>query len=81
MAEQVTSVDRLREILADGAQHEFYIALNGGARSSKSIYKISDDLYDVFHSISDTWEELTEARMLADTMIGEAIEKGGFFHE
>lgn len=76
----VIEVAQLRKILKKG-KGDFFISLGGGiARSSKTIERLTDGKYDVYHSVSDTYEEVTEEEML-DSNIGEAIKCGALIFE
>jgi hypothetical protein len=70
---------------------ECFVSLAGGiARSSKSITYFADvdekkpyrhrKVWDVFHSISDSWETLTD-KGLMDWVVGLAMERGAFYAE
>ena len=76
----VESLAQLRGILDEGRTEHFHIMLNGHARSSKVMYLIDADTIDVFHSISDTWEEMSWADIKADH-IGAAIGHKAFIWE
>ena len=80
---QVRDLQHLKELVADGRYHDFIIQLNGGAISRKVIYEIEPGTYDVFNSIDDTWQTLTDATIMdpKHTHIGEAIQKGAFYME
>jgi len=60
---------------------EFYIRLNGYARSSKRIfYYPSTNTFDIYNAIDDLFQDdLTEEQLRNETMIVEAIEKGAFY--
>ena len=58
---------------------EFFIILNGGCRSSKTIYFEADsEGFDVVHEIDFSTETITEQE-LSNSFIGEAIQKGAFY--
>lgn len=71
---QVKSIDHLHELLDEGVQ-DYFIVLNGGLRSSKTLYDADDGGIMVLNHCDDT------ECYLADTNIEEAIKKGAFFAE
>ena len=81
MAKQVKSVNQLKAILADGETQDFFILLNGGLRSSKTISFDGDDTFYVENSIDDTEQELTASELMDSdlTNIGKAISNGAFY--
>jgi hypothetical protein len=54
--------------------------LNGGARSSKDIYK-ENNIYYVYNYVDDTENSFTEEELFdpSKTIIGEAITSGNFY--
>ena len=63
----IETIDDLKGVIPHGAQMDFYLSLNGGvARSSKSIgyYPDSPKPWDVWHSISESWEEYTDEELV-----------------
>lgn len=81
MAKQVKSMDQLKSILADGETKEFFILLNGGLRSSKTISYDGDNTFYVLNEIDDTEQVLTEQELMNNdlTNIGKAINNGAFY--
>lgn len=79
---KVLSVAHLREMVLENNQHDFFIALKGGLRSSKQI-DISDDekLFLIINESDDTEAQLTEDELMDRniTNIGYAITKGAFY--
>lgn len=75
----VSSVDHLKELCYE-KQEEFFIRLNFGARSSKSIeYYPDDNKFLIFNQIDDSEEFITEKQLKTDTNIYDAIQKKAFF--
>lgn len=74
----VKTMEELDKILERG-QSDFRILLNGGCFSRKTIGKYGKK-YDVFHSISDSYETMSKKKLL-DSNIGEAMGKGAFIYE
>ena len=76
---KVNSLSELKQLIANGT-HDFFIQLNFGLRSSKSI-DFHDGKFYVQNCIDDTEQELTEEQMMdrAFTNIGYAIMQGAFF--
>lgn len=60
---------------------EFYIRLNGYARSSKRVfYYPSTNTFDIYNAIDDSFQDdLTKEQLRNETKIVEAIEKGAFY--
>ena len=83
MAKQIKSIDQLKNILADGETKDFFILLNGGLRSSKSISFDGDDTFYVLNDIDGTEQEFTSNELADkhnnDTNIGYAIAVGAFY--
>jgi uncharacterized protein YaaR (DUF327 family) len=77
---KITSIEQLKKEASGSA--EFFIMLNFNARSSKQIrWDESSKTFDIFNSIDDSWEELTEEQIEDEnyTNIAEAIRKGAFY--
>lgn len=76
----ISTLDDLkREASRDGGLNGF-IALNGGARSSKLFsYEPEGDSWSTLHEITDTWAEYpsTDAMLAGEGNITEALEAGG----
>ena len=76
---RIDSIDDLKEICED-QDVEFFINLKGGLRSSKTIcYNSHEKTFEIYNHIDDTSELLNERRLIEETNIGDAIEKGAFF--
>ena len=74
MMEKIISVNELKTEEVT----EYFILLNGGLRSSKNI-SFNDDVFTVHNEIDDTFQKLTEAELLTDSNIGDAIALGAFY--
>jgi len=76
---KVNSVEELKEMIVSG-EHDFFMMLNGGLRSSKWI-DFHEGTFFVLNEIDGTEQELT-GEELNDrnlTNIGYAINNGAFF--
>lgn len=76
-------INTIAELKADcqsnGGCGEFFISLNYGAKSSKTIYWEEDgDDFNIIHEIDFSDEILSESE-LNDSFIGQAISKGAFY--
>ena len=81
-AEQVKTVAKLRKLAKKDGGEDFFIALNGGLRSSKHISYASDEKkFYVSNEIDGSEQTLTEKQLLNEcyTNIGKAIKLGGFY--
>lgn len=77
--EKVNSIKRLK-ILSKDIQLDCFIALNFGAKSSKSItYNTNNNLFDIHNEIDDTFQTLTFSELYSESNIGEAIDKGALW--
>ncbi len=80
MSKSIKSIDELRGMLEECRQIECYIALQGGARSSKIIRLDCACngvlVYEVFNEIDDTEQRLKESELWTLSNIGEALDKG-----
>ena len=78
--EKVKSLNHLKKILNDGETRNFFIQLNFGLRSSKSISYDGENFY-VFNWIDSTEEEFTEEQLMNEeyTNIGRAIRLHSLF--
>lgn len=76
---KVLSVAHLREMVQKG-EHDFFIALNGGLRSSKQI-DCDDENFYIFNEIDGTEDQLSEADLMDRniTNVGYAITKGALY--
>ena len=77
---KVKSLGHLKDILNDGGMRDFFIQLNFGLRSSKSI-SYDGEKFWVFNYIDDTEQVLTDEQIMDDdyTNIGKAIRCGALF--
>ena len=85
---QIKSVEHLKTICVKANKGlkdcyewvEFFIVLNRGVKSSKTI-SFQGDCFVVINSIDDTTQELTEQQINDDkiTNIGKAIKLGSFY--
>jgi len=81
MATQVKSLDDLKQRISDG-EHDFYIQLNFGLRSSKYIDMSEDGkTFYVTNEIDGTEQELTEQQLMDRTYtnIGYALQHGALY--
>ena len=80
---QVKSLRHLKKILSGGAG-EFFIALNYGCKSSKTVsYDKKSKVFYVTNWIDGTEQELSSKQIMRTgwTNIGRAIKKGAFYFE
>lgn len=79
----VNSLDQLKKLAVDGA--DFYIALNGGLRSSKAItYVPENNTFEIINEIDFSFDILTEEQLFdrSYTNVGYALENNALFlHE
>jgi len=78
---KVLSVVQLKELCRD-EQKEFFILLNGGIRSGKSIlYNTDDRMFEILNEVDDTEQILSENELFdeGESNIGEAILAGSFY--
>ena len=76
----VNSINQLKKLAVDGA--DFYIALNGGLRSSKTItYIPSNNTFEIFNDIDGSFDILTEEELFdrKHTNLGYALENNALF--
>lgn len=81
---KITSIEDLkREAVYDerSGMAEFFILLNFNLRSSKRIaYYPDTNTFDVHNEIDDSYDEdLTEKKLINETHIGVAIERGALY--
>ena len=76
----IKSLEELDNILTDESQ-DFFITLNGRARSSKSIFKNEDGSYNILNEIDDSEQTLTKEQLFDTSLtnIGDAIIKNSFY--
>jgi len=80
---QVKSLRHLKKILSGGAG-EFFIALNYGCKSSKTVsYDRKSRMFFVTNLIDSTEQSLSSRQLMSGnwTNIGRAIKKGAFYFE
>ena len=78
---RVNSLDELKQ-MCDGVTKDFFIRLNFGIRSSKSIsYNKDTDTFYILNEIDDTEQELNSKTIMDDdyTNIGKAITFGALY--
>ena len=77
---RVTSIDHVKELIAEGREN-YFVFLQGGLRSSKTISYDSDtDTFSIFHLIDGTDERLS-GEEFTQSRIRDAIQIGAFFAE
>ena len=74
--EKITSPNELKH----QKPKEYFVALNGGFKSSKTI-SYSNNKFHIVNEIDGSTESLTEKQLMDNkhTAIGEAISKGAFY--
>jgi len=80
---KVESLCHLKKILSGGAG-EFFIALNYGCKSSKTVsYDRKSRMFFVTNLIDSTEQSLSSRQLMSAgwTNIGQAIKKGAFYYE
>lgn len=77
---QISTIKELKaECIEHGGCGEFFITLNGGLKSSKTIYfEEEGDDFNVIHEI-DFSDEVMDENQLRKSIIGEAMEAGAFY--
>ena len=79
---QIKNIKDLDKLLETSENHslECFVALNGGARSSKDVYK-ENNIYYVYNYVDDTENSFTEEELFdsSKTIIGDAITSGNFY--
>ena len=78
---KVNSLDELKQI-CDGKMRDFFIQLNFGIRSTKTIsYDSNTDKFYIVNFIDDSEQELNSKEIMDDknSYIGKAIELGAFY--
>ena len=76
----VNSLSQLKKLAENGA--DFYIALNGGLRSSKNItYVPGNNTFEIINEIDFSFEILTEEELFdrSYTNVGYALENNALF--
>ena len=83
MGKKIKSMEALRNILKDAERIECYIALQGGARSSKIIQldcaRNGVTVYEVINEIDDTEQLLKESELWTLSNIGDALDEGSLY--
>lgn len=77
-------INTLAELKADcvenGGCGEFFVSLNGGLRSSKTIYfEEEGDDFTIIHEIDMLDEVVNDHQLMTESIIGEAMMKGAFY--
>lgn len=78
---RVETTEQLKQMTQDGI-HDFFIQLNHGARSSKSVdYDPSAGRFVIENEMDGTRQRLTEQNLFNEryTNIGKAIRAGAFY--
>ena len=78
---KVTSTEQLKEMIAVGV-HDYFILLNGNARSSKFVdYSPESNKFHIINEIDNSKQVLCEKNLFnrKHTNIGYAIQQGSFF--
>ena len=76
---RVTSLKKLDEILKEAnGEVDFFIQLNFGLRSSKSIALTEDGKYSIYNGVDDTYNILSR-KELSKSIVGEAIKAKAFY--
>ena len=79
--QRITSIKQLDFLLEKLEQVDCFIRLNGGIRSSKSIWKQEDGVYTILNEIDDSEVNLIKYDLFDNqkTLVGEAMKKGSLF--
>ena len=79
--ERINNMEQLDFLLEILEQVECFIRLNGGIRSSESIWKQEDGVYTILNEIDDSANNLTKDELFDNqkTLVGEAMNKGSLF--
>ena len=79
--QRINNTDQLDFLLEKLEQVDCFIRLNGGIRSSKSIWKQEDGTYTILNEIDDSEVNLTKDEIFNNqkTLIGKDIKKGSLF--
>jgi hypothetical protein len=77
---RVSSMEHLKEILKDGKEKDFRLALNGSVFSRKTIRLNGKGKFWIYHHIDDTEEVIPESELLSEN-IGLGIQRGCLFLE
>ena len=79
--QRINSIKQLDFLLEKLEQVDCFISLNGGIRSSKSIWKQEDGVYTILNEMDDSENNLTKDELFdtQKTLVGEAMKKGSLF--
>lgn len=79
--QRINNTEQLDFLLEKLEQVDCFISLNGGIRSSKSIWKQKDGVYTILNEIDDSEINLTKDELFnkQKTLVGEAMKKGSLF--
>ena len=79
--QRINNIEQLDFLLEKLEQVDCFISLNGGIRSSKSVWKQEDGVYTILNEIDDSEINLTKDEMFntQKTLVGEAMNKGSLF--
>ena len=79
--QRISNIEQLDFLLEKLDQVDCFIRLNGGIRSSKSIWKQEDGTYTILNEIDDSEVNLTKDEIFNNqkTLVGEAMKKGSLF--
>ena len=79
--QRISNIEQLDFLLEKLDQVDCFIRLNGGIRSSKSIWKQEDGVYTILNEIDDSEVNLTKDELfnVQKTLVGEAMKKGSLF--
>lgn len=80
MSTQIKDLNALNQILTEDPQ-DFFINLNGNIRSSKSISKSPEGLYNIINEIDWSEDTLTQEELFDEniTFIGKALNLGQLY--
>jgi hypothetical protein len=78
---QVKDVDDLKRLITEENKHDFFIQLNFGARSSKTMDVDDDGKFNVVNEIDGSAQKLTSEELFNESLtnIGKAIKYGAFY--
>ncbi len=79
--QRISNIEQLDYLLEKSGAVDCLISLNGGARSSKTIWKEEDGIYTILNEIDDSEDNLTKDELFdtQKTLVGEAMKKGSLF--
>ena len=79
---QVKDIETLKKLILEDCEHDFFVQLNGGFRSSKTIdYNPIKKKFIIINEIDGTKQVLTEKNLFNQkyTNIGYAMQQGAFY--